>query len=211
MVVCSMSSRFETSDFASPFWVARDTIPSTTADYATAPASGLIRACADGEAAAWLEFIRRFHRLIAVTASRAARRWGEISPAVVDDLAQETYLKLCDDGARVLCEFDASHPDAIFGFLKVLTANVANDYFKRLHAGKRGGSQASASLEEAERTAIAAGPASRMSHRMWPSRKRRPLAIRGRSTWVRLTIRSKLERTPIRRLFACRTWPCPEA
>ena len=155
-----MSSRFDTSDLASPFWVARVTIPSTTADYATVPASGLIRACADGEAAAWLEFIRRFHRLIAITASRAARRWGESSPAVVDDLAQETYLKLCDDGARVLCEFDSSHPDAIFGFLKVLTANVANDYFKRLHAGKRGGAQASEPLEDADRAASAAGPAS---------------------------------------------------
>jgi RNA polymerase sigma-70 factor (ECF subfamily) len=124
------------------------------------PASGLIRACADGEAAAWLEFIRRFHRLIAITASRAARRWGETSPAVVDDLAQETYLKLCSDGARVLYEFDSSHPDAIFGFLKVLTANVANDYFKKLHAGKRGGSQTSEPLENVERVASPAGPAS---------------------------------------------------
>lgn len=155
-----MPSRFDTSDFASPFWVARVTIPSTTADYATVPASGLIRACADGEAAAWLEFIRRYHRLIAITASRAARRWGESSPAVVDDLAQETYLKLCDDGARVLCEFDSVTPDAIFGFLKVLTANVANDYFKKLHAGKRGGAQPSEPLEDAERAATVAGPAS---------------------------------------------------
>jgi RNA polymerase sigma-70 factor (ECF subfamily) len=155
-----MSSKFETSDSASPFWVARVTIPSTTADYATVPVPGLIRACADGDAAAWLEFIRRYHRLIAITASRAARRWGESSLTVVDDLAQETYLKLCGDGARVLCEFDSSHPDGIFGFLKVLTANVANDYFKKIHADKRGGAQASEPLVDTQRVASAAGPAS---------------------------------------------------
>src|SRR5207245_7847881 len=50
--------------------------------------------------------------------------------------------------------------DAIFAFLKVVTANVANDYFKRLHAGKRGASQTDESLEDAERTGSASGPAS---------------------------------------------------
>jgi RNA polymerase sigma-70 factor (ECF subfamily) len=155
-----MPGKAETSDLASLFWVARVRIPSTTADYTPLPASGLIRACADGDSAAWLEFIRRFHRLIAITASRVARRWGETSPAVVDDLAQETYLKLCANRARILCEFDSIDPDGIFGFLKVVTANVVNDYFKMLHAGKRGGNQANESLEDAERIIGLAGPAS---------------------------------------------------
>jgi RNA polymerase sigma-70 factor (ECF subfamily) len=104
--------------------------------------------------------MRRFHRIIAITASRTARRRGCVSLEVVDDLTQETYLKLCADSARVLCEFDCSHPEAIFGFLKVVTANVANDYFKRQRADKRGGPQPSEPLEDAERAAAAAGPAS---------------------------------------------------
>jgi RNA polymerase sigma-70 factor (ECF subfamily) len=107
--------------------------------------------------------MRRFHRIIAITAARTARRWGVVSSEVVNDLTQEAYLRLCVDGARVLCEFDSSHPEAIFGFLKVVTANVANDYFKRQRAGKRGGRQASERLEDGDRAsgaAAAAGPAS---------------------------------------------------
>jgi RNA polymerase sigma-70 factor (ECF subfamily) len=140
-------------------WVTRDQIPSTRGDYTAIPVSMLIRACADGESAAWQEFIRRFHRIIAITACRVARRWGENSPALVDDLVQDTYLKLCAESARVLREFDSPHPDVIFGFLKVVTANVANDYFKRSHAGKRGGGQVEETLEDAERTGATAGPA----------------------------------------------------
>jgi RNA polymerase sigma-70 factor (ECF subfamily) len=132
-------------------------------DYTTVPASELIRACVDEDAAAWQEFIRRFNRIIAITSYRAARRWGEDSEAVVDDLTQETYLKLCADGARVLREFDSPHRDAIFAFLKVVTANVANDYFKRLHAGKRGGSQVDEPLDDEEQAGGVAAPASSAS------------------------------------------------
>ena len=53
-------------------------------------------ACADGEAAAWQEFIRRYHRIIAITAYRAARRWGENSPAAVDDLTPAKIGKIFD-------------------------------------------------------------------------------------------------------------------
>lgn len=137
----------------------RAKIPTTTADYSAVSVTELIRACVEGDAAAWQEFIGRFHRIIAVTSYRAARRWGEDSPGVVDDLTQEAYVKLCADRARVLREFDSPHPDGIFAFLKVVTANVANDYFKRLHAGKRGASQTDESLEDAERTGRVMGPA----------------------------------------------------
>ena len=92
-----------------------------------------------------------------MVAYRVARRWGENAPGIVDDLIQETYIKLCSDKVRILREFQASHPDSIFGFLKVLATNVANDHFKRLHTGKRGGDVIQP-LEQSERTAIAGGP-----------------------------------------------------
>jgi len=132
--------------------------PPSVPDYMALPTSELIRACADGEVAAWQEFIRRFNRIIAITAYRAARRWGGDALAVVDDLTQETYLKLCADDARVLREFDSLRQDAIYAFLKVVTSNVANDYFKRLRAGKRGGSRSDAPLDDAERNGSAVGP-----------------------------------------------------
>jgi RNA polymerase sigma-70 factor (ECF subfamily) len=119
----------------------------------------LIERCTGGEVTAWQEFMRRFNGIIAITASRVARRWGETSPQTVDDLIQDTYLKLCADRGRVLREFRLEHQDAIFGFLKVVTANVVNDYFKGQRADKRGGNQVSAPLEGAENQCSANYPA----------------------------------------------------
>src|SRR6266853_1017087 len=103
------------------------------------PPGELIRACSyAADTPAWEEFIRRFHPMIAGVALRTARHWGEVSPQIVDDLVQETYLKLCCDSCRLLREFESRHPDAIYGFLKVVTANVVHDHFKAVRATKRG-------------------------------------------------------------------------
>ena len=108
-------------------------------DYAALSAERLILACTQtGDAAAWGEFVRRFHRLIATVALRVARRWGDSSPQVVDDLIQETYLKLCAANFRILRSFKSQHPDAFYGYLKVVTANLVHDQFKAAHSGKRG-------------------------------------------------------------------------
>jgi RNA polymerase sigma-70 factor, ECF subfamily len=108
-------------------------------DYAALSAEQLILACTrTGDAAAWEEFVRRFHRLIATVAFRVARRWDNSSPQVVDDLVQETYLKLCAGNFRILRSFKSQHPDAFYGYLKVVTANLVQDHFKAAHSGKRG-------------------------------------------------------------------------
>src|SRR5215469_2715748 len=107
--------------------------------YSSQDTRELIRACADPRNSdAWQEFIRRFQKLIAGVVLRTCARWGEYSSEAVDDLVQETYLKLCADNCRLLQEFQCQHPDAIFGYLKVVTANIVNDHFRALHAEKRG-------------------------------------------------------------------------
>ena len=146
-------------DQSSRLLLAGGTSRSTSVDYSTLRAAELIEACARGESAAWQEFIRRFNRIIAVTAARTARRWGETSPQLIDDLVQDTYLKLCAHRGRVLREFQFEHEDAIFGFLKVVTANVVNDRFKGLHTDKRGGNRVSGPLEGEDSHRSASGPA----------------------------------------------------
>ncbi|HEU4433076.1 MAG TPA: sigma factor, partial [Pyrinomonadaceae bacterium] len=101
----------------------------------------LICACIAGQAAAWEEFMRRYHRLIAGVVFRTTQKWGESSPATIDDLIQEIYLKLCADDYRLLHAYDPRHPDAIYGYLKVIAANVVHDRLKALHSEKRGGDQ----------------------------------------------------------------------
>jgi RNA polymerase sigma-70 factor (ECF subfamily) len=109
-------------------------------DYSASSPEEVVRACTQsGDQSAWDEFVRRFQPLIAVIVLRTARRWGETSPQVMDDLIQETYLKLCDDDARLLRMFRPRHPDAVYGYLKVVTANLVHDHFKELSSKKRGG------------------------------------------------------------------------
>jgi RNA polymerase sigma-70 factor (ECF subfamily) len=110
---------------------ARATIASIPDDYTDASPAHLIDACVRGDAAAWREFIRRYNSIIALTVSRVTRRYGESSPQMIEDLVQETYLKLCAEDARVLSGLRLKHPNSIFGFLKVVAKNVAEDYFKK--------------------------------------------------------------------------------
>jgi RNA polymerase sigma-70 factor, ECF subfamily len=99
----------------------------------------LIRACAKGnDDAAWEMFVSRFHRPISLSIIRTAYQWGEIPQQVVDDLVQETFLKLCADRCRLLLEFADRHPEAIVGYVKTMAINVARDHFKSLHSQKRG-------------------------------------------------------------------------
>jgi RNA polymerase sigma-70 factor (ECF subfamily) len=102
----------------------------------------LLRRCsASSNAEAWEEFVRRFHRLIATVILRTASRLGDASKQTVDDLIQETYLKLCADNCRILRGFEQQHPDAFTGYVKVVTANVVRDHFKSFHTQKRGAGQ----------------------------------------------------------------------
>jgi RNA polymerase sigma-70 factor (ECF subfamily) len=108
-------------------------------DYAELSPVDLTIACFQGgEQGAWAEFIRRFNPLIAAIVVRVAHKWGESSPQIVDDLTQETYLKLYADRSSFLERFDPAHQNSIFGYIKVFTANIVHDHFKSLRTQKRG-------------------------------------------------------------------------
>lgn len=106
---------------------------------APAPSSAdLIALCLeDGSASIWSEFVARFQPLIASVILRTARRSNVSNSGLVDDLVQETFLRLCKDDCKILREFEHRHEGAIFGYLKVVAASVAMDYFRNLSAQKR--------------------------------------------------------------------------
>lgn len=112
---------------------------------------GLIRACADSnDGAAWEEFVSRFHRAISLSIIRTSIRWGQAPQQVLDDLIQETYLKLCADKCHLLLEFALRHSEAVPGYIRTVAVNVAHDYFKSLHSQKRGSGEVGQFLEDAE-------------------------------------------------------------
>ena len=116
----------------------------------------LIRACAESnDAASWEEFVSRFHRPISLSIIRTAYQWNQVSQHVVDDLVQETYLKLCADQCRLLYAFAQQHPEAIDGYIKMIATNVARDHFKAHHSQKRGAGQNQESVSDVE---LRAGP-----------------------------------------------------
>ena len=102
----------------------------------------LVQRCAGSrDSAAWAEFIRRFQPVIASAVLRTARSWHEPSRDQLDDLIQETFLKLCENESRMLRSFRSRHKDSIYGYLKVVAANVVRDHFKSVMATKRGAAQ----------------------------------------------------------------------
>jgi RNA polymerase sigma-70 factor, ECF subfamily len=118
------------------------------ARYSSLPPDELIKECAHStDSGIWGEFVSQFHPLIAGVVLRTARHWCDPSRQLLDDLIQETYLKLCADGRRLLLEFETKHPGSAFGFLKVVAANVVHDHFRSMTAAKRGGGRDEKSIE----------------------------------------------------------------
>jgi RNA polymerase sigma-70 factor (ECF subfamily) len=123
----------------------------------------LIRACAaSDDQEAWQELIRRIHPVIAATILRTTSRFKETSRSIAEDLVQETYVRVCANGCRLLREFHADAPEAIFGYLKTVAFNVAMDHFRNRAAVKRGSSAVEhpidAYLENAVPAAETGGP-----------------------------------------------------
>ena len=119
--------------------------------YSSMTAEQLIRACAEShDGAAWQEFVSRFHRPVSLSIIRTARQWGALPQQVVDDLVQETYLKLCANRCRLLRDFATQHPEAVAGYIKTIAINVARDHFKAAHSKKRGSGGTSQMPENAE-------------------------------------------------------------
>jgi len=91
----------------------------------------LLAECADlRDAQAWERFIAMFNPLIVATVVRTIRRYGFDGAGLCDDLTQEVYLKLSANGARILRQFTPRYPGAVFGYLRVIAANVVHDHFK---------------------------------------------------------------------------------
>ena len=137
-------------------------------DYSSLSPPELFSVCANrGDAASWEEFMGRFNGVIARSVLRVAIRQGISDNALVDDLVQETYLKLFANECKLLKSFTPRHPDSEFAYLKVVATNVAHDYFKSRHAAKRGTEAKYESLDE--RTGI---PNSKSSqHSLRPSER----------------------------------------
>jgi RNA polymerase sigma-70 factor (ECF subfamily) len=120
----------------------------------------LVSYCLDSQdEAAWTEFVRRFQPHIARVVYKCVSRRERLKRDLVDDLAQETFLKLCANNFKALRGFDFQHDNAFFGFLKVVASHVVEDYFRKKLAEKHGGRVEEVDIEEV-RIAVSSRPRS---------------------------------------------------
>ncbi|HUX28975.1 MAG TPA: sigma-70 family RNA polymerase sigma factor [Terracidiphilus sp.] len=119
-------------------------------DELSVPVNELAKACASSaDAAEWEQFLRRCAPVASLVALRVARLWMRTAtPTVVDDIVQEIFLKLCEQERRILREFMPRGEDSFLGLLRIVSASVASDYFRRHYSAKRGGKVVTTSLDE---------------------------------------------------------------
>lgn len=131
-----MENFFSISHVSPQSWIELRNLPDM--NYERLADNELVRECGENPCPeAWEEFIRRFHHLIAGVALRACREWSHATTDVVEDMVQNTFLKLCADNYSLLRNFQPHHAGAFLGYLKRITANVVYDHFRRQYADIR--------------------------------------------------------------------------
>ena len=125
--------------------------PTSPMDPRKLSAQELLQLCLDSQdVASWAEFVRRFQPLIAGVVTKCIFHRPRPNPDLIDDLVQDTYLKLCANDFKALRDFEFEHDNGLFGFLKTVATNVVEDYFRGLTSQKRGSGHADDDIETAK-------------------------------------------------------------
>ena len=108
---------------------------------------------ADGATAVdWEDFAERVHGPIAAAVVRGLRQFGAIpTRELVDDLVQDTYVKLCADDLAALRRFRGERPEALVAYLRIVACNVARDHVRAQVAEKRGSGRVDAPGDDVPR------------------------------------------------------------
>lgn len=110
----------------------------------------LVSFCLDSQdEAAWTEFVRRFQPLIAGVVYRSVCTRPRPNTSLVDDLVQQTFLKLCANNYKALRNFNFKDDHGFFAFLKVVASRVVEDHFREVNNQKRGGGREEEDIENA--------------------------------------------------------------
>src|SRR5436309_2166379 len=99
----------------------------------------IVRCGRTGDAAAWNEFVRRFHERILLYVLRERRSYGltENEAEAVRDLTQEVYVRLLANDRRTLCEFRGESEPAALAYLACIVRSVVSDQLRREKSQKR--------------------------------------------------------------------------
>src|SRR5215469_3460173 len=99
----------------------------------------------------WAELIRRLQPILPRIAYRVACEWGVANASEIDDILQESFLKIGAHEGQLLRRLPLDDVGSALAYLKVTTANCARDYLRAKYADKRGKDvtvQVDASMDE---------------------------------------------------------------
>jgi RNA polymerase sigma-70 factor (ECF subfamily) len=63
---------------------------------------------------------------------RACLDWEDTRQEIIEELIQDVYVKLWAEDRAMLKRFKPLHENAFLGYLKVVTANLVYDYFRKI-------------------------------------------------------------------------------
>ncbi|HEY0566323.1 MAG TPA: sigma-70 family RNA polymerase sigma factor [Terriglobales bacterium] len=89
----------------------------------------------EGTPAAWREFVARFQKLLALRIHRVLG--SQVSRETVDDLVQDTLMKISADSGKLLLPLVGESDEGIRAYLRVIAAHMAQDYIRRIKADVR--------------------------------------------------------------------------
>jgi RNA polymerase sigma-70 factor, ECF subfamily len=117
-----------------------------------------------GDEEAWNEFARATHRHIASSIERAVFHWCRPAVELVEDLTQETFLRLCINKGLALRGLRGETALELAAYLRVVAHNTVQDHFRALMAARRGGGQLD--TEIGDNIAAASGGVSEVERRL---------------------------------------------
>jgi DNA-directed RNA polymerase specialized sigma24 family protein len=94
-----------------------------------------------------MEFCRRFDPVISRAVKRTCAKWRSADLSQMEELAQQTYLKLLSDDCRALRTFVSQGPGAISKYLQKIAENTVHSHFQARYGPDRGGKQPHSSLD----------------------------------------------------------------
>jgi RNA polymerase sigma factor (sigma-70 family) len=115
------------------------------------------RCFGSGDSEAWTELVNRLQPKFARIAYRTSVEWGRTDRRDIDDVVQETFLKLGTLDRAKLQRVPLDSDSATLAYFQVMAANAAQDYFRAKYAAKRGEHQTEAPGERLEDFALGAG------------------------------------------------------
>jgi RNA polymerase sigma factor (sigma-70 family) len=101
------------------------------------PDRKLVELCLERNEDAWVELLRRYRRLIAGVAARTILRSLWPADGLVQDLVEDSIVRICANEFRALRELEWQHEGALRGLLQVVASTTAQDYLRKALSPKR--------------------------------------------------------------------------